>query len=560
MNFKQTLLLICTYFTSFTLSAQCDLHFEYENTGSNMTVLFATSATQNISTISSQGTIGAFYQNDNGDYICASAMNYHGSQTQLSLMADDSTTPEIDGFTSGDLIHWFYRDISGSVYHIETNPADVFLLNSISIVQSLGLSEVFCDTSNPDTCEPLDYNYTNTGANMTLALPNSSIESINSLGNGMIGVFYFDDSGVLKCSGSTYISSQETAFPAMADDMTTDEVDGFSNGQEMIWIFTTTDNIQYRLFPSPNQSYLVNAVYYIGQFDYDLYCSSSTDIYGCKDDDSCNYNPNATIDDGSCYNNDLGCGCDFPAAELGYDCFGNCLLDSDNDGVCDVNEILGCTNEDACNYNNAATSDDGSCTFADTASEYNVSLNSANWGGTSFSIHSNSIVHIDDNYDLACHDLNIDIEGSIALIKRGDCQYSLKALNAQNAGASAVIIYNFNSGIMNMGSGSYSDEVHIPVFAMSGSDGSLLASSLQSVPHYNVVLEHNNLNISVASYDCYGNCLNDSDSDGICDEFESEGCVDTGACNYDEMATEDDGSCYNNDLGCGCDLPAAPDG
>ena len=70
-----------------------------------------------------------------------------------------------------------------------------------------------------------------------------------------------------------FISGQETAFPAMADDMTTDEIDGFANGQEMIWIFTTSDNIQYRLFPSPNQNYLINAVYYVGQFDYDLNCS-----------------------------------------------------------------------------------------------------------------------------------------------------------------------------------------------------------------------------------------------------------------------------------------------
>ena len=608
MNTKQTLLLICTYLISFTISAQCDLHFEYENTGSNMTVLFASSASQNISTISSQGTIGAFYQNDNGEYICASAMNYHGSQTQLSLMADDSTTPEIDGFTTGDVIHWFYKDVNGSVFKIETSPADVFLLNSISIVQSAELSELDCNTSNPDACEPLDYSYTNTGANMTLALPNSSIQSINSLGNGMIGVFYYNDYGVLKCSGSTSISGQETAFPAMADDMTTDEIDGFANGQEMIWIFTTSDNIQYRLFPSPNQNYLINAVYYVGQFDYELNCSSSTDIYGCTDDVSCNYNPNATIEDGSCYNNDLGCGCDSPAAESGYDCYGNCLSDSDQDGVCDefevigcidqsacnfdvsatdsgecsypvdgldcngyclndedgdgicdADEILGCTNEDACNYNQEATSDDGSCTFAESASEFNLSVNPANWGGTSSTI-SNSIVHIDENNDLACHDLNINLEGSIALIMRGNCQYSLKALNAQNAGASAVIIYNHSSGIMNMGSGSYSDEVHIPVFAMSGFDGSYLASALQSVPSYNVVLEHDNLNISVASYDCNGNCLNDSDSDGICDEFESEGCVDPEACNYDETATEDDGSCYNNDLGCGCDAPAALDG
>ena len=87
MNIKQTLLLICTYFISFTISAQCDLHFEFENTGSNMTVLFSYSASQNISTISSQGTIGAFYQDNNGEYNCASSMSFNGSQTQLPLMA-----------------------------------------------------------------------------------------------------------------------------------------------------------------------------------------------------------------------------------------------------------------------------------------------------------------------------------------------------------------------------------------------------------------------------------------------------------------------------------------
>ena len=35
------------------------------------------------------------------------------------------------------------------------------------------------------------------------------------------------------------------------------------------------------------------------------------------------------------------------------------------------------------------------------------------------------------------------------------------------------------------------------------------------------------------------------------------GCMDSTACNYDSTATTDDGSCYNNDLGCGCDQPAA---
>ena len=62
-------------------------------------------------------------------------------------------------------------------------------------------------------------------------------------------------------------------------------------------------------------------------------------VYGCTDPTQCNYDHTATVDDDSCYNNDLGCGCDTPAAEQGYDCDGNCLSDVDSDGICDEFEI-----------------------------------------------------------------------------------------------------------------------------------------------------------------------------------------------------------------------------
>lgn len=44
-------------------------------------------------------------------------------------------------------------------------------------------------------------------------------------------------------------------------------------------------------------------------------------------------------------------------------------------------------------------------------------------------------------------------------------------------------------------------------------------------------------------YNCDGNCINDVDSDGICDELEIAGCNDATAFNYDPLATDDDGSC-----------------
>ena len=52
-------------------------------------------------------------------------------------------------------------------------------------------------------------------------------------------------------------------------------------------------------------------------------------------------------------------------------------------------------------------------------------------------------------------------------------------------------------------------------------------------------------------YDCLGYCLNDVDEDGICDEFEIEGCDDNMACNYNPNLTD-----INNNL---CDYISCAD-
>ena len=74
--------------------------------------------------------------------------------------------------------------------------------------------------------------------------------------------------------------------------------------------------------------------------------------FGCDDSEACNYNP-AVSGGGSC---------DYP--ETNYDCDGNCLIDADEDGVCDEFEVVGCTDCEACNFNESATDNDGSCSFA----------------------------------------------------------------------------------------------------------------------------------------------------------------------------------------------------
>ena len=49
-------------------------------------------------------------------------------------------------------------------------------------------------------------------------------------------------------------------------------------------------------------------------------------------------------------------------------------------------------------------------------------------------------------------------------------------------------------------------------------------------------------------YDCVGECLNDTDLDRVCDELEILGCTDITACNFDFLATEEDGTCICTDI------------
>ena len=64
----------------------------------------------------------------------------------------------------------------------------------------------------------------------------------------------------------------------------------------------------------------------------------------------------------------------------------------------------------------------------------------------------------------------VSLDGKIALVDRGVCEFGLKALTAQQAGATACIICNFQEGTASMGPGAVGAQVTIPVVMLQKSD------------------------------------------------------------------------------------------
>lgn len=67
-----------------------------------------------------------------------------------------------------------------------------------------------------------------------------------------------------------------------------------------------------------------------------------------------------------------------------------------------------------------------------------------------------------------------DIAGKIAVVYRGACEFGMKALNAQNAGAIAVVIVNHTGDPVEMGGGAEGINITIPVIMISQQNGALL--------------------------------------------------------------------------------------
>ena len=295
-----------------------------------------------------------------------------------------------------------------------------------------------------------------------------------------------------------------------------------------------------------------------------------TSCAGCTDDSACNWDGAATIDNGSCtYAND------------GYDCGGNCLADADGDGICDPFEVAGCSDAAACNYDDIVTDDDGSCVFAEAGLDCGgncledadgdgicdgddpcnepdlspavlpivpatyiaeVSLNGAPASGmTVFASANGETVGVDEAFDF---------EGG-SWISMTLYVFPGEVVTFSLFDPAACEVYGLDLDVAVTEEGeelaTFDEPGDLPFLG----DDALLGCTDEGACNYeaDANVDNGSCQLPEAGLDCEGNCLDDQDGDGICDEDEVPGCTDEAACDFNASATDDDGSCsYPEDI------------
>ncbi|MBU92465.1 MAG: hypothetical protein CML88_02920, partial [Rhodobiaceae bacterium] len=258
-------------------------------------------------------------------------------------------------------------------------------------------------------------------------------------------------------------------------------------------------------------------------------------VFGCTDQAACNFNSDATTDDGSCI---------APNA---------CSACPDGDGNTDTS-CLGCTDSTATNYDDSATADDGSCTFeGDTcAAAVQLTLPVTYSGDTANQGNFYNSTPCHSNYYIAGHDW----VGTFTLTEQSFVSGSIETTDGYNwpgVGITTACVDDASATC-------------VGAYTSSGTGGSFGDFLLEAGTYFVTVSNYPSpsttafdLSLSAVAtvYGCAdSNAANylptvtlpcaDDDGDSFpdcCTYLQAQGCTNPEAINYDDQAELDDGTC-----------------
>ena len=205
---------------------------------------------------------------------------------------------------------------------------------------------------------------------------------------------------------------------------------------------------------------------------------------------------------------------------------GQCLQDADADGVCDPFEIPGCTELGNPNYNPFATDDDGSCIeagcMAPIACNYDPTLDYAIIEMCDFESCAGCSIPFACNYD-----------PSMPLVVLEICDFT------SCGGCLDLFACNYDA----------TAQISAPTTCIYDQDalGECGGDCLEDTNGDGVCDVHAPCSDEDALGVCRGTCESDFNSNGVCDAEESIGCTYVEALNFDSGATLDDGTCIFSD-------------
>ena len=287
---------------------------------------------------------------------------------------------------------------------------------------------------------------------------------------------------------------------------------------------------------------------------------------GCTDATACNYDADATLDDGSCDFDCAGCtdetACNYNAAAL---------ID---DGSCDFS-CYGCTNPEACNYDSSATLDDGFCELPDPVEgcpTCDYPLNIVETGLVASTAGTPVLTGASGTLSSLDVTLNFSNSGggqswpADMMVEIGLPDGNCYSIGGYNLTSACTDLGNYQvvwpAAWQTTTSGTYTTTVDLAGAGLTGTgpwsftlvNGWTTSSGVD----YDATLTLNGLCTTdetdipgcTDASACNYNPQSTTD-DGSCDFASCSGCTDATACNYNPESTEDDGSCeFTSCAGC----------